>query len=119
MHLFSFSFRVECLMGSKPKVAEELSALNVKRLPHPGGKRNLLFSVGGVLGLYMHLIPKGERSWVLRVKVGTLRRDIGLGVLSDKCELVSVCPPRYCVRPQSAVPRDQSGGPCGPWFFAV
>jgi integrase len=62
-----------------PKIAEELSALDVKRLSHPGGKRNVLFSVGGVPGLYMQITPKGGRSWVLRVKVGTLRRDIGLG----------------------------------------
>ena len=62
-----------------PKVAEELSALDVKRLAHPGGKRNVLFSVGGVPGLYMQITPMGGRSWVLRVKVGALRRDIGLG----------------------------------------
>jgi len=62
-----------------PKIAEELSALDVKRLAHPGGKRNSLFSVGGVPGLYMQITPKGGRSWVLRVKVGSLRRDIGLG----------------------------------------
>lgn len=62
-----------------PKVAEELSALDVKRLAHPGGKRNVLCSVGGVPGLYMQITPNGGRSWVLRVKVGTLRRDIGLG----------------------------------------
>src|SRR6056297_3473668 len=62
-----------------PKIAEELSALDVKRLAHPGGKRNALFSVGGVPGLYMQITPKGGRSWVLRAKVGNLRRDIGLG----------------------------------------
>lgn len=62
-----------------PKVAEELSALDVKRLAHPGGTRNVLFSVGGVTGLYMQITPRGGRSWVLRVKVGSLRRDIGLG----------------------------------------
>ena len=62
-----------------PKIAEELNALDVKRLSHPGGKRNVLFSVGGVTGLYLQITPKGGRSWVLRIKVGTLRRDIGLG----------------------------------------
>ena len=62
-----------------PKIAAELSALDVKRLTHPGGKRNVLFSVGGVPGLHMQITPNGARSWVLRVKVGTLRRDIGLG----------------------------------------
>jgi len=62
-----------------PRIAEELSALDVKRLAHPGGKRNVLFSVGGVPGLHLQFTPNGGRSWVLRVKVGTMRRDIGLG----------------------------------------
>ncbi len=62
-----------------PKIAEELTALDVKRLAHPGGKSNALFSVGGVTGLYLQITPKGGRSWVLRIKVGALRRDIGLG----------------------------------------
>lgn len=62
-----------------PKIAAELSALEVKRLAHPGGKRNVLFAVGGVPGLHMQITPGGGRSWVLRAKVGTLRRDIGLG----------------------------------------
>lgn len=62
-----------------PKVAEELSALDVRRLVHPGGKRNVLFSVGGVPGLYIQITPKDGRSWVLRTKVGEKRRDIGLG----------------------------------------
>ena len=62
-----------------PKVAEELTALDVKRLSHPGGKRNVLFSVGGVPGLHLQITPGGGRSWVLRATVGTLRRDIGLG----------------------------------------
>lgn len=62
-----------------PRVAEELTALDVKRLAHPGGKRNVLFSVGGVPGLYLQLTPNNGRSWVLRAVVGTMRRDIGLG----------------------------------------
>jgi integrase len=62
-----------------PRVANELTALDVKRLTHPGGNRNRLFSVGGVPGLHLQITPTGGRSWVLRAKVGTLRRDIGLG----------------------------------------
>ncbi len=56
-----------------------MSAIDVKRLAHPGGKRNVLYSVGGVPGLHLQLTPKDGRSWVLRAKVGTRRRDIGLG----------------------------------------
>ena len=62
-----------------PKVADELTALDVRRLAHPGGKRNVLFAVGGVTGLYLQVTPNNGRSWVLRVTVGKLRRDIGLG----------------------------------------
>ena len=62
-----------------PKVAKELTALDVKRLSHPGNKRNALFSVGGVSGLYMQITPNGGRSWILRVKIGEKRRDMGLG----------------------------------------
>lgn len=62
-----------------PRVAEELSVLDVKRLVHPGGRRNAMFSVGGVPGLHLQLTPNNGRSWVLRTVVGTKRRDIGLG----------------------------------------
>lgn len=62
-----------------PKVAEELTALDVKRLAHPGGRRNVMFSVGGVPGLHLQITPNGGRSWVLRATVGAMRRDIGLG----------------------------------------
>jgi hypothetical protein len=60
-------------------VSLELTALDVKRLAHPGGKRNVMYSVGGVPGLHLQLTPKDGRSWVLRVMVGAARRDIGLG----------------------------------------
>lgn len=60
-------------------MAAELSALDVKRLTHPGGKRNVMFAVGGVPGLHLQMTPGDGRSWVLRVTVGDLRRDIGLG----------------------------------------
>lgn len=62
-----------------PKVAKELSALDVKRLVHSGGKQNILFAVGGVPGLHLQITPKAGRSWVLRAKVGSKRRDFGLG----------------------------------------
>lgn len=62
-----------------PKMAAELSAIDVKRLTHPGGERNITCAVGGVPGLLLQITPKGGRTWVLRVKVGDLRREIGLG----------------------------------------
>jgi hypothetical protein len=62
-----------------PKMAAELLAIDVKRLTHPGGKKNVIFAVGGVPGLHLQMTPGDGRSWVLRVTVGDLRRDIGLG----------------------------------------
>ncbi|MGK8235138.1 tyrosine-type recombinase/integrase [Roseovarius sp. MS2] len=62
-----------------PRIARELTALDVKRLAHPGGKRNMLFPVGGVPGLHLQVSPNAGRSWVLRAMVGEKRRDIGLG----------------------------------------
>jgi integrase len=56
-----------------PKIAEELSALEAKRLKEPG-----LHFVGGVPGLALQ-ITDTARSWLLRVAVGGKRREIGLG----------------------------------------
>lgn len=56
-----------------PKRAQELSAVQVNRLRDEG-----LHAVGGVAGLYLQV--RGDaRSWILRVKVGDKRRDMGLG----------------------------------------
>jgi integrase len=62
-----------------PKIAPELSDLQVRRLTRPG-----LHAVGGVTGLHLQVAqyrPGAEpaRTWVLRIKVGSKRRDMGLG----------------------------------------
>ncbi len=57
-----------------PRVARELSALEVGRLKTPG-----YHFVGGVAGLIMQVTDNGARSWILRTTVGGRRRDIGLG----------------------------------------
>lgn len=62
-----------------PKIAQELGPLDIKRLVHGGGKSNSMVAVGGVNGLYLQITPKGGRTWVLRMLVGSRRRDIGLG----------------------------------------
>ncbi|WP_228461257.1 tyrosine-type recombinase/integrase [Paracoccus liaowanqingii] len=66
-----------------PRVAKEMSALEVKRLEHPGKGRNATFAVGGVSGLLLQITPSGGRTWLLRVQVGTKRREIGLGGFPD------------------------------------
>lgn len=66
-----------------PRVASELSALEVKRLKHPGKGRNVTFAVGGVSGLYLQVTPNNGRTWLLRAKVGDTRREIGLGGYPD------------------------------------
>ncbi|MEO5687125.1 MAG: integrase arm-type DNA-binding domain-containing protein [Burkholderiaceae bacterium] len=57
-----------------PKLAREMTAIEVKRLAEPG-----LHSVGGVPGLCMQIAPSGSRSWTFRVMVGGKRRDMGMG----------------------------------------
>ncbi|MFK7745255.1 MAG: tyrosine-type recombinase/integrase, partial [Roseobacter sp.] len=66
-----------------PRVSKELSALEVKRLVHPGSRRNVTFSVGGVSGLMLQITPSGGRSWLLRTMVGEKRRELGLGGFPD------------------------------------
>lgn len=62
-------------MGRK---AVEKGALQVARLTKPG-----LHFVGGVDGLALQIVPSGARSWILRMTVGTKRRDMGLGGFPD------------------------------------
>lgn len=62
-----------------PKLAKELGPLEIKRLVHVGGKGNAMVAVGGVAGLYLQLAPSGGKTWILRMVVGSRRRDIGLG----------------------------------------
>jgi integrase len=57
-----------------PKVAQALKPLQVGRLTTVG-----LHRVGVVPGLALQVMPSGARSWVLRVVVGSKRREIGLG----------------------------------------
>ena len=56
------------------KLAEELTAIQVKRLVNTGRH-----AVGTVPGLMLEVKPSGAKSWTLRTMVGTKRKDIGLG----------------------------------------
>jgi integrase len=63
-----------------PKIAKELSALEVKRLNCPGWH-----AVGGVAGLLLQVREPAKegaplpRSWILRLRVAGQRQPIGLG----------------------------------------
>ena len=61
-----------------PKKANEISAVQVKRLTKPG-----FYAVGGVAGLHLQVKTSGARSWILRATVGNKRRDLGLGGYPD------------------------------------
>lgn len=56
-----------------PKIAKQLSDRSVSALKADGR-----YAVGGVAGLHLR-ISAGHRGWILRVKVGEKRKDIGLG----------------------------------------
>lgn len=61
-----------------PKKAKELSAKEVRNLKEQG-----LYAVGGVAGLLLQIKTPNAKSWILRVKIGDKRRDIGLGGFPD------------------------------------
>jgi integrase len=60
------------------KKVEVMAAVDVSRCVTPG-----FHNVGGVAGLYLQVFESGARSWILRIKVGTKRRDMGLGGFPD------------------------------------
>ncbi len=76
-----------------PRRAKELSALEVKRLTHPGKGRNVTFAVGGVAGLVLQITPSDAKSWLLRYTIASskaddgrikqVRRELGLGPYPD------------------------------------
>ena len=63
-----------------PKIAKELSAIEVKRLSRPGWH-----AVGGVACLLLQIREPAKsgalipRSWILRLRIGGQRQPIGLG----------------------------------------
>lgn len=61
-----------------PKVAKELTPIEIKRITKPGHH-----AVGGVPGLLLQVTESksgnNAKSWILRTYVGIKRRDIGLG----------------------------------------
>ncbi len=72
-----------------PKLAKELGPLAVGRIKlgeevegKDGKKKPVTpgpYAVGGVPGLMLLVSDTGGRSWILRARIGSKRRDIGLG----------------------------------------
>lgn len=57
-----------------PKIAKELSAMDIKRLVRPGRH-----AVGYISGLLIVVKDSGAKSWMLRTIIGNRRCSIGLG----------------------------------------
>ena len=57
-----------------PKLAKEMTAIEVRRLIEPG-----MHAVGTVAGLRLLVKLTGARSWVLRTMIGSRRAELGLG----------------------------------------
>lgn len=69
-----------------PRVARELTAIEVRRLIAEvvaGKRRPGPHPVGGVAGLLISVKRSGAASWILRTPVGKRRPDIGLGRYGD------------------------------------
>jgi integrase len=67
--------KVEKSGNRMPKIAKELSSVEVKRLTKPG-----MHAVGGVTGLVLQIQPDGNsRHWIYRTTIGGKRRHLGLG----------------------------------------
>lgn len=66
-----------------PRKAKEMSAVEVRKIAHPGTGGNRNVAVGGVDGLLLQVTPTGARSWLLRATVKGKRRQIGLGSYPD------------------------------------
>ena len=61
-----------------PKIAKELSALDIKRITKPGRH-----AVGSISGLLIVVKNTGAKSWILRTIIGNKRRSIGLGAYPE------------------------------------
>jgi integrase len=60
-----------------------MSAVEVRKIAHPGTGGNRNVAVGGVDGLLLQVTPTGARSWLLRATIKGKRRQIGLGAYPD------------------------------------
>ncbi|KEJ88454.1 tyrosine-type recombinase/integrase [Sulfitobacter donghicola] len=66
-----------------PKVAKELTQLEINRLQATHERNPSHFAVGGVAGLHIQITPSNARSWLMIVSYGGKRREIGLGAYPE------------------------------------
>jgi integrase len=84
IHLVSSNLIFLDMLDDMPKIAKELSALEVKRLSDHGWH-----AVGGVSGLLLQIKPPATygsplpRSWILRIRVAGQRQLLGLGAYPE------------------------------------
>ena len=77
--LDSQAILVEFENPDMPKKAKELFPIQVKRLSKKPG----FHAVGGVAGLHLQVTSTMASSWILRVKIGDRRPDLGVGGFPD------------------------------------
>lgn len=67
-----------------PKRASELSAIQIRQAKHSGkGERAEVMAVGGVSGLMLQVTRSGAKCWILRIRTGGRRREMGLGAFPE------------------------------------
>lgn len=62
-----------------PKIAKELTQLEINRLKPKHAKNPTKYAVGGVSGLHIQITPTNARSWLLIASYMGKRPEIGLG----------------------------------------
>lgn len=66
-----------------PKRAIEMRPAQIQNLKPKHINRPTVYCVGGVTGLNIQVQPSGAKSWILRIRIGDKRREIGLGAYPD------------------------------------
>lgn len=66
-----------------PKRAIEMRPAQIQNLKPKHNKRPTVYCVGGITGLNIQVQPSGNKSWLMRIRIGEKRREIGLGAYPD------------------------------------
>lgn len=66
-----------------PKRAIEMRPAQIQNLKPRHNNRPTVYCVGGVTGLNIQVQPSGNKSWIMRIRIGGKRREMGLGAYPD------------------------------------